>query len=135
MNLLVNIDVDDLGKATAFYCQAFGLQVGRRLGEDVTELLGASSSIYLLAKPEGSRPSDFTAQKRIYRRHWCPIHLDFVVSDVEASLQRAVAAGAKVEQAVQSFNWGKLALMSDPFGHGFCLIEFVGKGYDEIASG
>lgn len=135
MNILVNIDVDDLGQATAFYCQAFGLTVGRRLGEDVTELLGASSSMYLLAKPEGSPPSEFTTQKRSYQRHWCPIHLDFVVSDVEASLQRAVAAGAKVEQPVQSFNWGKLALMSDPFGHGFCLIEFVGKGYDEIASG
>jgi hypothetical protein len=23
--------------------------------------------------------------------------------------------------------------MADPFGHGFCFIEFVGRGYDEIA--
>jgi len=22
--------------------------------------------------------------------------------------------------------------MSDPFGHGFCLLQFVGKGYDEV---
>jgi hypothetical protein len=25
--------------------------------------------------------------------------------------------------------------VADPFGHGICLIEFVGKGYDEIATG
>jgi hypothetical protein len=24
--------------------------------------------------------------------------------------------------------------MADPFGHGFCLIEFRGRGYDEIAA-
>jgi hypothetical protein len=24
--------------------------------------------------------------------------------------------------------------MADPFGNGFCLIEFLGRGYDEIAS-
>ena len=30
MNLLVNIDVDDLEKATRFYCDGLGLSVGRR---------------------------------------------------------------------------------------------------------
>ena len=32
MNMLVNLDVDDLDKAIAFYSQAFGLTVGRRFG-------------------------------------------------------------------------------------------------------
>ena len=31
-------------------------------------------------------------------------------------------------------NWGKLALMADPFGHGFCLVQFLNRGYDEIAT-
>jgi hypothetical protein len=31
ISLLANIDVDDLAKAEVFYCQAFGLSVGRRL--------------------------------------------------------------------------------------------------------
>jgi hypothetical protein len=48
-------------------------------------------------------------------------------------VKRAEAAGAVLESPVKSANWGKLALMADPFGHGFCLIEFVGRGYDEIA--
>jgi len=133
MQLLVNIDVNDLAAAVSFYCSAFELTVGRRFGTDGVELLGASSPIYLLAKAEGSAPSDFTTQKRSYQRHWSPIHLDFVVTDIESALQRAVSAGARLERPIQSSKWGRLALLADPFGHGFCLVQFLGRGYDEIA--
>jgi predicted enzyme related to lactoylglutathione lyase len=133
MQLLVNIDVNDLATAVSFYCSAFELTVGRRFGTDGVELLGASSPIYLLAKAEGSAPSDFTTQKRSYQRHWSPIHLDFVVPDIESALQRAVSAGASLERPIQSSKWGRLALLADPFGHGFCLVQFLGRGYDEIA--
>jgi len=67
MNLLVNLDVDDIGKAIRFYSDAFGLRVGCRFGNFAVEMLGSS------------------------------------------------------------------VLMADPFGHGFCLIQFIGRGYDEIA--
>jgi len=31
-------------------------------------------------------------------------------------------------------HWERLlALMADPFGHGFCFVQFLGRGYDEIA--
>jgi predicted enzyme related to lactoylglutathione lyase len=133
MELLVNIDVDDLARATAFYCEAFGLRVGRRLGPSSVELLGASSSVYLLLKPEGSSPSAHTGQRRSYRRHWSPIHLDIVVPDADEAVARAVAAGATLEQAVATFDWGRLAMLADPFGHGFCVVQFLGRGYDEIA--
>jgi predicted enzyme related to lactoylglutathione lyase len=49
-------------------------------------------------------------------------------------VQRAQQAGAVLERPVQSSAWGRLALMADPFGHGFCLVEFTGRGYDEIAT-
>ena len=133
MQLLVNIDVNDIASATSFYCDAFGLTVGRRFGADGVELLGASSAIYLLAKAEGSTPSEFTNQKRTYARHWSPVHLDFVVDDIEAAMQRAVSAGAVLEKPIQDARWGRLALMADPFGHGFCLVQFLAQGYDEIA--
>ena len=133
MQLLVNIDVNDIASATTFYCDAFELTVGRRFGADGVELLGASSAIYLLAKAEGSTPSDFTNQKRTYARHWSPVHLDFVVDDIEAAMRRAVSAGAVLEKPIQDARWGRLALMADPFGHGFCLVQFLAKGYDEIA--
>lgn len=43
------------------------------------------------------------------------------------------AAPDSSEQPVRTSSWGKLALMADPFGHGFCFVEFLGSGYDQIA--
>jgi predicted enzyme related to lactoylglutathione lyase len=132
VSLLVNIDVDDLEKATRFYCDGLGLRVGRRF-EGWTELVGGAAPIYLLPKAAGTAVSPKTNEKRDYGRHWTPVHLDFVVPDISKALQRAVAAGAKVERDVSNHAYGKLALMADPFGNGFCLLEFTGRGYDEIA--
>lgn len=133
MDLLVNIDVEDIDSALRFYTAAFDLRVGRRFGAGAVELLGASSAIYLLAGKAGSQATTQSPQVRDYHRHWTPVHLDMVVDDIEASIQRATAAGAKLEEPVKIRKWGKLALMSDPFGHGFCLVQFLGRGYDEIA--
>lgn len=134
MELLVNIDVDDLDRAVAFYSAAFGLKAGRRLGADVVELLGGPAPIYLLAKPAGSLATPTAPQQRDYTRHWTPVHLDIVVADADAAVQRAVTAGATLERAVQDHPWGRIALLADPFGHGFCLLQFTGRGYDAIAS-
>jgi len=131
---LINIDVDDLARATQFYCQAFDLQVGRRFGTDGIELIGAGAPIYLLAKRAGTRAVPTVSDERRYQRHWTPVHLDFVVPDIHAAVERAHAAGAVIEVPVATHRWGHIALMADPFGHGFCLIQFVGRGYDEIAA-
>lgn len=132
-DLLINIDVDDLEKAEAFYSQAFGLRTARRFGDSGVELLGLAAPIYLLVKHAGTKAALTTEQVRDYGRHWTPVHLDIVVPDIDAAVARAKAAGAILEAPVKSANWGKLALMADPFGHGFCLVEFVNRGYDEIA--
>jgi predicted enzyme related to lactoylglutathione lyase len=136
MNLpvLVNIDVDDLRRAEDFYRSALDLQVGRRFGESGVELLGASSALYLLQKQAGSAPAPGVTQGRDYRRHWTPVHLDFVVPEIGAAVARAERAGAQLEGPVRTHAWGRIALLADPFGHGFCLIEFLGRGYDEIAT-
>lgn len=134
MDLLVNIDVPDLAQAESFYCMAFGLTPGRRFGTDVVELRGAPVMIYLLQKAPGTQPVPGSREPRRYERHWSPVHLDFVVPDIVAATAQVLAAGAVQEKPVQHAAWGKLALFADPFGHGFCLIEFVGRGYDEIAS-
>jgi predicted enzyme related to lactoylglutathione lyase len=134
VEMLVNIDVEDLQSAVGFYTSAFGLVVGRRFGADAVELLGGSVPIYLLAKEAGSQASNGSSQQRVYGRHWTPVHLDIVVQDIDAAVERATNAGAILEEAVRSSKWGKLALMADPFGHGFCLVQFLGKGYDEIAT-
>lgn len=132
LSLLVNIDVDDLARAEAFYREALGLAVGRRFGDGAVELLGASSPVYLLHKAAGTPAGDATMQTRDYRRHWTPVHLDVVVADLAAALRRAEIAGAAREGAVRTERWGRIATLADPFGHGFCLIEFLHRGYDEI---
>jgi len=86
-------------KAIAFYQQAAGLRLGRRFGSLGVEMLGTSSAIYLLVKPDG----------------W------------------AIEAGATIEGEIQTHNWGRIAHMADPFGHGICFIQFLGRGYDEIS--
>ena len=138
MNLLVNLDVDDLEKAIHFYSAAFSLTVGRRFGADGVEMLGSSSPLYLLVKAPGTAASDAApTQLRSYVRHWTPVHLDFLVEgeDISVAVRRAVAAGAMLEKPVTTSAWGKLALMADPFGHGFCFVQFLGRGYDEMCDG
>jgi len=133
MDLQVNLDVDDLDKAVRFYSSALGLKVGRRLGAFGVEMLGSSVPIYLLVKSPGTLASETTSQVRDYQRHWTPIHLDFVVDEIEPAVQRAIEAGARLEQPIATHQWGKLALMADPFGHGFCFVQFLERGYDEIS--
>lgn len=131
MKQLINIDVPHLDEATAFYTEAFGLRVGRRFGDQVVELLGGEAPIYLLLKTEGSQAAGHDV--RVYARHWTPVHCDVVVDDAEAALARAVAAGAIQEDRIRSTRWGRIVQIADPFGHGWCLLQFVGRGYDEIA--
>jgi predicted enzyme related to lactoylglutathione lyase len=131
-DLLVNLDVDDVARAERFYCDGLELRVGRRFDADFVELLGASSPIYLLSKEAGSKPFGGAREGRNYGRHWTPVHLDFVVTNLDAAIARAVAAGATLEQPASTHAYGRLALLADPFGHGFCLLEFTGRGYDEL---
>lgn len=130
--LLINIDVPDLNEAVEFYQQALSLRIGRRLGEGAVELLGLPSPVYLLQKDAGSFPFIDATQVRSYERHWCPVHLDFVVDDIYEARKNLISAGAKEESPIEIKKWGKIAMFQDPFGHGLCVIEFVGKGYDEI---
>jgi uncharacterized glyoxalase superfamily protein PhnB len=96
-------------------------------------MLGATSTIHLLAKRAGSAAASQATLTRAYTRHWTPVHLDFQVADITAAVQRALDAGAKLESEIQSFQWGRLGTLSDPFGHGFCLVQLSANGYDEVA--
>ena len=133
LDILINIDVDDLERADAFYTDGLGLDVGRRFGDGAAELVGGSSRIYLLVKEEGSaacRRED--APRRSYSRHWTPVHLDFATDDLEASVERACRAGARLEQPVSEHAWGRMAVLADPFGNGFCFLQFNERGYDAL---
>lgn len=133
--LLVNVDVDDLERGARFYVEALGLTVGRRFGAGALELLGAAAPIYLLLNRAGTPPFEGASAGRDYARHWTPVHLDFAVDDLEAALRRAEAAGARREGEIELQAWGRMACLADPFGHGLCLLQFHGRGYDEITTG
>lgn len=133
MEVRICIDVDDLERGIAFYTRGLGLRTGRRLGQDWVELLGAGSTIDLLANPSNTAPlGESHPQRRSYTRHWTPVHLDFVVTGIEATVQKLVSHGATLERPIQERKWGRMANLADPFGHGLDLLEFKGRGYDEI---
>ena len=132
--MLINIDVPDIPAAEAFYTSALGLTVGRRFDSDFVELLGAPSPLYLLRKDGGTSIGPAGGDTRGYSRHWSPIHPDFVVDDMDAAIERVLAAGAVQEGETKDAPYGRLAMFADPFGHGFCLIEFNAEGYDAIST-
>jgi predicted enzyme related to lactoylglutathione lyase len=131
MQMAVNIDVPELAPAIEFYSAALGLTLNRILDDDVAELAGASSAIYLLANAPGSVPGSSVGEVRRYSRHWTPVHMDFVVDDIVQSASRAIAAGARQESKCIEWRGSKCMTFSDPFGHGFCLIEFAAETYSD----
>ena len=132
MKPLINIDVPDLAAAESFYREAFGLRPGRRLGSELLEMLGGTAPLYLLQKA----PNSIGAGNgmRDYQRHWMPMHVDIVVDDLQPALDRALAAGATQEGDIREAAWGRIVQLADPFGHGWCLLQFLGRGYDELTT-
>jgi predicted enzyme related to lactoylglutathione lyase len=132
------MDVPDLERAIDFYVRGFGLRLGRRNGPQWAELLGAPCPIDLLPVEGGSPASSDPGlqagdvPRRDFSRHWTPVHLDMVVPDLEAAVERAVSAGARLERPIMARKWGRMANLADPFGHGLCLLQFQGRGYDEL---
>jgi len=130
MSLMINIDVPDLEAGVRFYTEAFGLRVSRRFGTGFAELLGWPAPLYLLAKASGTPGAG--GDRRRYDRHWTPVHPDIVVDDLDPAVARAVEAGALLEAAAKDAPYGRIAMLADPFGHGFCLVQFNTRGYDAL---
>jgi predicted enzyme related to lactoylglutathione lyase len=129
---LINIDVPDLAAGEHFYTSALGLTAARRFDDDIVELTGCEVSIYLITKAAGSRIGPDGGDFRRYNRHWTPVHPDFSVTDLDDVIRRALAAGAVQEGETLALPYGRQAMFADPFGNGFCLIEFNAQGYDAL---
>jgi len=127
--VLVNIDVPELEPAIDFYEAAVGARFSRFLDDDVAELVYGTSMLYLLRKAEGDGATPVKGLLRRFARHWTPVHMDFVVDDLDAAVTCAVAAGATRESECVEWRGSRCVTFSDPFGHGFCLIEFTGESY------
>lgn len=127
------IEVTELAAGIDFYCRGLGLTLRRRLSPSWVELAGANLPIFVLA----DRPpvADLGSRQiaRSYERHWTPVHLDFIVDDLDETISQLVALGASLDRDVKSCEYGRIANMADPFGNGFDLIEFSGAGYDAVS--
>lgn len=119
----ISVDVPNLAEAIRFYETAFGFSKSSEPIPGVVVLSAGNIEVCLLEKSAGSKASNSTPEKRHYERHWRPVHLDIHVDDLKAALARALRAGAKQEQLFENSGHGAVAFCSDPFGHGFCLIE------------
>jgi predicted enzyme related to lactoylglutathione lyase len=122
-SMSVSVDVPNLEEGIAFYSQAFGFTKVAAPMPGVAVLKTGAATLCLLEKPAGTAPSPATSERRRYERHWTPVHLDVHVDDLKAALARALKAGARQEQVFEHPEHGSAAFCSDPFGHGFCLLE------------
>lgn len=133
MDLLINIDVPDLAAAVRFYENGLGFRVRRHLFEGTApEISLGAVRVFLLEQSDGSLAVPGSGFTRSYTDHWTPVHLDIVVDTLEAATARALAAGARVSDQPRDRDWGRFAPMRDPFGHGFCLLEFGDSDYDLV---
>jgi catechol 2,3-dioxygenase-like lactoylglutathione lyase family enzyme len=123
ISVSVSVDVPSLEEGLHFYSEAFGFSKVSEPYPGVAVLRADNAELLLLAKESGSAPCPHADAKRHYDRHWTPVHIDFHVDDFKASLTRAVGAGARQERLYESPGRPAVAFCSDPFGHGFCLIE------------
>lgn len=123
ISVSVSVDVPNLAEGVRFYSEAFGFRKVAEPFPGLALLRAGDSELCVLEKAPGSSPSEHTTDKRRYQRHWTPVHLDVHVDDFKASLARVLAAGAKQEKLFEAGKHPAVAFCSDPFGHGFCLIE------------
>jgi catechol 2,3-dioxygenase-like lactoylglutathione lyase family enzyme len=122
MRMSVSLDCPSLEAGIAFYGAVFGFQVTSRPYTGLAGLAAGDQRLLLIERTENTLPYPNSSHGRSYARHWTPIHLDFHVTDVESVRDRALAAGAKLEAWHERPGKPGVAFMSDPFGHGFCLI-------------
>ena len=130
------IEVTTAEAGLAFYCDGLGLTLKRRLSPRWFELDGANLPNFLLAGRAEVADLGSTSVRRSYERHWTPVHLDFVVIDLDAMLARLLALGGSLDRDVKTREYGRIANMADPFGNGLDLIEFAGPaGYEGVSRG
>ena len=122
MIVTVSIDVPSIDDGLAFFNAVFGFVESSRPHPGYATLTAGDATIGLLAKPAGSSPAVGSSDLRKYERHWTPVHIDFRVDDFDGTLERALEAGAAIEQVHRMPGYPPVAFCSDPFGHGFCII-------------
>ena len=122
IKISVSIDVSNLKKAEAFYVEALGCKKIRDQGSNMAVLSTENCNIYLQEKEAGTKPLASSEIVRDYKRHWTPVHLDFLTENIDAVVERILRLGG-LHEGGESGDWGSIAYCADPFGNGFCVIN------------
>lgn len=116
--------VDDATAAIAFYRKAFGAEELMRLpmGEKIGHAELRIGDSILMLSDEWPEAGMLSPRQRGGATSSCVLYL----VDVDAAIERAVAAGASIERAVQTEFWGdRMGSVIDPFGHRWSLATHV----------
>jgi predicted enzyme related to lactoylglutathione lyase len=118
MKFDICIDVDEVGRAVEFYGKALGLSVVK-VESGWAQFKTGEQTFWIMKAPAGPEGQIL----RDYRRHWTPIHLDFVVDDIDQAVERVIQAGGKLEGEIRRSAGGAIANVSDPAGNGVDLVQ------------
>jgi len=122
IKISVSIDVSNLKQAETFYTEALGCKKIRDQGSDMVVLATENCDIYLQEKKAGSKPLTSSETIRNYKRHWTPVHLDFLTKNIDEVVKNILKLGG-LHEGGDSGDWGSIAYCADPFGNGFCVIN------------
>ncbi len=118
----VCIDVPEVAIATEFYTKALECELVSKT-KQYTELVVDGLTIYLGENASGTNPLIKGKAVRNYERHWTPIHLDFHVTDLDKSISLIEELGG-TKEGERSGDWGSVVFCADPFGNGFCVLQY-----------
>ena len=97
----VYIEVTELPDGINFYCGGLGFALKRRLSPTWVELAGANLPIYLLANRPTLADLGSKQAVRSYERHWTPVHLDFIVEDLDQMVAQLISLGASLDRDIR----------------------------------
>jgi catechol 2,3-dioxygenase-like lactoylglutathione lyase family enzyme len=100
------IEVTDLARGIEFYCEGLGLVLKRQLGPRWVELEGANLPIFLRADRPAVAELGTTKVERDYERHWTPVHLDFIVTDLDGTVARLCSLLTAIEPRWHEVGYG-----------------------------
>jgi catechol 2,3-dioxygenase-like lactoylglutathione lyase family enzyme len=122
---LAKIHVRDIDAAERFYQEGLGLRTAAR----VTNGEGEHAMVELIMNVPGANPSDANFILIAFPNAPCPppgeATVGFIVTDLDAALERAFAAGATLAVAAADMpQYGlRLAFILDPQGHRVELLQ------------
>jgi PhnB protein len=120
-----SLSIDGAAAAIDFYTRAFGAREHGRMeapgGKVAHALLGIGDSFVMLAdafpQSSGRPPTELGATS---------VSIFLYVEDVDATVERAVDAGATLTMPVEDMFWGdRYGKVTDPFGHEWEIATHV----------